>query len=222
MSCGPTGQSGPAHSRSCSRLGVTSFATSTPRRGGRAPLGGDRLRWRHVPDRTYSHLRRWQNDQLDTEDWCREEAGADRRLSRRIVVSARDTAKAERLRAGEAWEARGHVLADELGRPYHADYLSNRFDKLVKDSGLPRIRLHDTRHTACSLMLASGVPVKVVQELAGHSSPKSCSLCTRTPRPAWAVRPASSCQRDCLARSAPFCLLSHPLCVRVRLMLTKR
>lgn len=52
----------------------------------------------------------------------------------------------------------GHVLADELDRPYHADYLLNRFDKHVQDSGLPRIRLHDTRHTACSLMLASGVP----------------------------------------------------------------
>ena len=80
--------------------------------------------------------------------------------------------KAERLRAGETWEGQGHVLADELGRPYHADYLSNTFDKLVAKSGLPRIRLHDTRHTACSLMLASGTPVKVVQELAGHSSPQ--------------------------------------------------
>ena len=30
---------------------------------------------------------------------------------------------------------------------------------------------HDTRHTAASLMLASGVPTKVVSELLGHSSP---------------------------------------------------
>jgi integrase len=47
----------------------------------------------------------------------------------------------------------------------------DRFDRLVKASGLPRIRLHDTRHTAASLMLASGVSVKVVQEMLGHSSP---------------------------------------------------
>jgi integrase len=80
--------------------------------------------------------------------------------------------KAERLRAGSAWAGEGHVLADEMGNAYHADYLSDRFDTLVEKSGLPRIRLHDTRHTACSLMLASGVPVKVVQELAGHSSPQ--------------------------------------------------
>ena len=33
------------------------------------------------------------------------------------------------------------------------------------------IRLHDCRHTAVSLALADGTPVKVVQEMAGHSSP---------------------------------------------------
>lgn len=36
---------------------------------------------------------------------------------------------------------------------------------------LRRIRLHDTRHTAGSLMLADGVPTKVVSELLGHASP---------------------------------------------------
>lgn len=35
---------------------------------------------------------------------------------------------------------------------------------------LPAIRLHDLRHTHASLMLASGVPVKVVQERLGHAS----------------------------------------------------
>ena len=51
------------------------------------------------------------------------------------------------------------------------DWISGRFDQLVKASGLPRITLHGTRHTAASLMLADGVPVKVVQEMLGHSSP---------------------------------------------------
>ena len=39
----------------------------------------------------------------------------------------------------------------------------------MKDAGLPRIRLHDARHTAASLMVAAGVPAKVVQEMLGHS-----------------------------------------------------
>jgi transposase len=37
---------------------------------------------------------------------------------------------------------------------------------------VPRIRLHDTRHTAASLTLAAGVPVKVVQEMLGHAPDK--------------------------------------------------
>jgi len=78
----------------------------------------------------------------------------------------------ERLGAGEAWEGvTGHVFVDELGAPYYPDTFSERFEQLVHASGLPRIRLHDTRHTAASLMLAAGVPVKVVSEMLGHSSP---------------------------------------------------
>ncbi len=77
----------------------------------------------------------------------------------------------ERLAAGPAWADTGHVFVNELGEPYHPDYFSDRFVDLAKAAGLRRIRLHDTRHTAASLMLASGVPVKVVSDLLGHSSP---------------------------------------------------
>lgn len=95
-------------------------------------------------------------------------------LDARLVAMLRShdkAQKAERLRAGEAWEGSGHVICDELGRPYHPDYFGDRFDDLVTAAGLPRLRLHDLRHTAFSLMVAGGTPIKVVQELAGHSSP---------------------------------------------------
>jgi integrase len=36
---------------------------------------------------------------------------------------------------------------------------------------LPVIRLHDLRHTHATLLLARGVPVKVVSERLGHASP---------------------------------------------------
>ena len=48
--------------------------------------------------------------------------------------------------------------------------VSELFDRLVKQSGLPRIRLHDLRHGHCTLALAAGVHPKVVQERLGHSS----------------------------------------------------
>ena len=34
---------------------------------------------------------------------------------------------------------------------------------------VPRVRLHDLRHTAASLLLAQGVPARVLMEVLGHS-----------------------------------------------------
>jgi len=77
----------------------------------------------------------------------------------------------ERWAAGEAWTDGGYVFTNELGAPLHPEHISTRFETLVDQAKLRRIRLHDTRHTAASLMLASGENVKVVAELLGHSSP---------------------------------------------------
>lgn len=77
----------------------------------------------------------------------------------------------EQLKAGEAWAASGYVFTNELGEPYYPGYFSDAWERRVAALGLPRIRLHDARHSCFSAMLAAGTPVKVVQELAGHSSP---------------------------------------------------
>jgi integrase len=86
-----------------------------------------------------------------------------------LLKAHRALQAAEKLKAGEAYEDAGWLVADELGRPLCPDTISERFDDLVKKHRLRRIRLHDTRHTAASLMLADGVPVKVVAELLGHN-----------------------------------------------------
>ena len=44
------------------------------------------------------------------------------------------------------------------------------FQLLLKKAGLPPIRFHDLRHTAATLLLASGVHPKVVQERLGHAT----------------------------------------------------
>lgn len=64
----------------------------------------------------------------------------------------------------------GHVFADAAGRPLDPDGVSSRFARLVRESRLPRIRLHDLRHTAATLMLAAGINPKVVSERLGHAS----------------------------------------------------
>ena len=47
--------------------------------------------------------------------------------------------------------------------------MSARFSDLLRKSGLPRIRLHDLRHTCASLLLNQGFTLKDVQDWMGHS-----------------------------------------------------
>jgi integrase len=67
-------------------------------------------------------------------------------------------------------EPDGLVFTDPLGEPVKPDSLSQKFDRTVARLGLPRIRLHDLRHGAATLMLASGANPKTVSERLGHAS----------------------------------------------------
>jgi integrase len=76
---------------------------------------------------------------------------------------------AERLLAGK-WEDNGLVFSNEVGRPIEDTNLRRRsFEPLLVKADLPRIRFHDLRHTAATLLLAQGVHPKIVSERLGHS-----------------------------------------------------
>ncbi len=49
--------------------------------------------------------------------------------------------------------------------------ISQLFARTVATTDLPRIRFHDLRHTHASLLVAAGVPIKVVSERLGHAHP---------------------------------------------------
>lgn len=49
------------------------------------------------------------------------------------------------------------------------DLANRHFKRLLVEAGLPQIRLYDLRHTAATLSLSAGVPVKVVSEMLGHA-----------------------------------------------------
>jgi integrase len=69
------------------------------------------------------------------------------------------------------------VLSNLDGTHWHPERFSRRFAgqvvqarKALGEERLPVIRLHDLRHTHATLLLADGVPVKVVSERLGHAS----------------------------------------------------
>ncbi len=88
------------------------------------------------------------------------------------LLSARRAAQAEDRRcAGPRWlDQWGLVFTNEQGWPTDAKAVRRRLDTALARAGLPHIRVHDLRHTAASLMLAAGTPLKVVQEVLGHST----------------------------------------------------
>lgn len=63
-----------------------------------------------------------------------------------------------------------HVFVDAVGEEVHPESYSDRFEVLVARAGLPRIRLHDTRHTCGTLMHLRGVPAAVISAWLGHAN----------------------------------------------------
>lgn len=49
-------------------------------------------------------------------------------------------------------------------------YVTEQFEQLAMEAGLPPVRLHDLRHGAATILLRTGHDMKVVQETLGLSS----------------------------------------------------
>lgn len=76
----------------------------------------------------------------------------------------------EKLLLGPAYQDHGLVFCNEDGTPLDPRSFTRRFQRVLEKAGLPKVRLHDLRHTHASLLLSRGVHPKVVQERLGHAS----------------------------------------------------
>jgi len=74
------------------------------------------------------------------------------------------------LVSGAAWPDTGDFFVKPDGTPWHPDHVSERFEQLIKESGLPPIRLHDLRHCAATYLKATGADMNDIKETLGHSS----------------------------------------------------
>lgn len=62
-----------------------------------------------------------------------------------------------------------YIYTDALGNRTKPNYLTSAFPEFMVKNGFRRLRFHDLRHSCASLLLASGVPLKQIQEWLGHS-----------------------------------------------------
>ena len=60
--------------------------------------------------------------------------------------------------------------------PYCRDYVEHKLKEYFRKAGFPELKVHDLRHTFASLMVMSGVDLRTVQELLGHTSYKTTEI----------------------------------------------
>ena len=75
----------------------------------------------------------------------------------------------ERLKAGPLWQDHGFVFCTPLGRPLDGPNITYALHRLLAHAGLRRVRFHDLRHAAASLLLAQGLQLREIMEVLGHS-----------------------------------------------------
>jgi integrase len=76
----------------------------------------------------------------------------------------------ERALVADGYHDHDLVFARADGTPVHPDYFSQAFDRAVLRHQLPKIRLHDLRHTHATLGFAAGIPAKVMSDRLGHAT----------------------------------------------------
>ena len=61
------------------------------------------------------------------------------------------------------------VFVTETGYAIHGSWFTKHFQRLLKDAGLPKMRLHDLRHGAATLLVDAGAHPRIVQEYLRHA-----------------------------------------------------
>lgn len=82
----------------------------------------------------------------------------------------RELQDVEKAELGEAWVESGFIFTTSIGTPIDPRNLYREFSQICERAGLGHWHPHELRHSAASLMLASGVKLQVVSEVLGHAS----------------------------------------------------
>ena len=73
------------------------------------------------------------------------------------------------MRRGYCKKYAEYICVDAIGEIIKPNYVTDHFKVVLKENGLKPVRFHDLRHSCASLLLANGVPMKMIQDWLGHS-----------------------------------------------------
>lgn len=72
--------------------------------------------------------------------------------------------------AGGEWVGSGRVFCDTKGGPLLNWNVLRQFHRVCAQANLPKMRLHDLRHSCATILLANGVHPRIVMEILGHAT----------------------------------------------------
>ena len=81
-----------------------------------------------------------------------------------IFRRAKEKEQQNRAAFGREYQENSYIFKWPDGHPYSPDYISHRFNRLLKKHDLPHIRFHELRHSCASLLIDMGFTLKDVQE----------------------------------------------------------
>lgn len=88
-----------------------------------------------------------------------------------MLKAAQENQQVYRAEYKNAYDDNDYVVVMEDGRPFRPNYLSELFGKFLADNDLPKIVLHELRHTFASLSNQAGIPAYNIGKALGHSTP---------------------------------------------------
>ncbi|MET8630688.1 site-specific integrase [Kitasatospora sp. NPDC004669] len=90
-------------------------------------------------------------------------------LSPRVMAALHRQA-AFQMAAHPEGRLEGLVFARPDGTPLRPQWVLDQLRKRTAELGLPRIGLHDLRHTAASIMIAEGIPIAIASKTLRHAT----------------------------------------------------
>lgn len=70
---------------------------------------------------------------------------------------------------GDEYYKSDYLYTKDNGKLYRVNSVTEQFRAFLEARGLPKIRLHDLRHTFASILYEAGVDLKAISEALGHS-----------------------------------------------------
>lgn len=87
-----------------------------------------------------------------------------------LLLRHRTRQNAEKAAAGAAYDDRGYIFASPLGGIPDPYRIRSVFEHLQRAAGIPYANFHALRHTFATRAIESGVSVKAVSDILGHST----------------------------------------------------